>query len=276
MKKQVSICSLFFILCMLMTHSINAQQQTLKNHPAGTPLVLLKYTQGGEWGYILGHNSFLRQQYAEKYYIPGRRARVVGVVTHHGGRVTNQNNIAEYGVYSVGSNRLPATQLGGKQVLYKDINLSGNAMTTMFNSPIAVADSFFVSFNLFDYAHGGYEGDTVGLYCGQDGCRTAADISANKGRNVVQRHNHSIVDWRDFYTQNLTPIATHFAIYPIIELCPLSDINKSGVVDVADFLLFVGKFQTTCSSCPEDLNKDNNVNIGDFLILAGDFNKQCP
>lgn len=57
--------------------------------------------------------------------------------------------------------------------------------------------------------------------------------------------------------------------------CPESDINADRVVDAADYLLFIGKFQTSCT-CPEDINKDNQVNTSDFLMLISDYNKQCP
>lgn len=200
---------------LLLVTGVHAQD-TLRNHPPSTPLVLVKYDIEGEWGYIYGHNSLHRQQFAEKYYINGPN-KVLGVITHHGGIITNTRNKAEYNVYTVGDNRLPKTKLGSKEVFYADIDLSGKAMITMFDTPIDVADSFFVSFNLFDYAHGGWEGDTVGLYCGEEGCRSEADIKANTGRNAIQRHNHSYEEWRDVYTQNFFPFATHFAIYPILQ-----------------------------------------------------------
>ena len=43
-------------------------------------------------------------------------------------------------------------------------------------------------------------------------------ILKNFGRNAVQAHNHAREDWKDFHTQNFTPIATHFALFPIVEL----------------------------------------------------------
>ncbi|MFM6308635.1 MAG: T9SS type A sorting domain-containing protein, partial [Dolichospermum sp.] len=36
------------------------------------------------------------------------------------------------------------------------------------------------------------------------------------GRNAVQVHNHDEEEWKDFYSQNFTPIATHFALFPIL------------------------------------------------------------
>jgi hypothetical protein len=72
-----------------------------------------------------------------------------------------------------------------------------------------------VSFNLTDYAHGGFDGDTIALLYGVHGSRAANDLG-KFGRNAIRRHSHSGPDWKDFYSQNFTPIATHFAIFPIL------------------------------------------------------------
>lgn len=189
--------------------------RTLRNLLPQHPQELRKYTNSNTWGYVLGHNFRFNQQYAEKYYVSGN-TKVVGLISHHGGGYTNGNNLASFRVYSVGNNRLPAKRLGGKDVRYTDLQLNGSAMTTTFDTPIAVADSFFVSFDLHDYAHGGYEGDTIGLYSGINGSRTTTDFS-NFGRNAVQAHEHAYEKWVDFRTQNFTNVATHFALFPIVE-----------------------------------------------------------
>jgi len=225
MKSSNTLFVGLFVFFLLKLEFINAQTDTLINHNHGLPLSTYKYDGNNQWGFYSGHNHLYRQQYAEKYYVEGD-VRVVGVISHHTGVFANPNNIAEFNVYNVGSNRLPSNKMGGKQILFKDIDYSGNPMITFFNNPINVSDSFFVSFNLFDYAHGGYEGDTIAILCSPDGSRNSDDF-INFGRNAVQRHNHSFVDWRDFMTQNFTPVATHFAIYPLIEVDPSSIFKNS-------------------------------------------------
>jgi hypothetical protein len=72
-----------------------------------------------------------------------------------------------------------------------------------------------VSFNLTDYAHGGFDGDTIGLLYGEDGSRPNTDLP-RFGRNAVRHHSHGSPIWKDFYSQNFTPIKTHYALFPIL------------------------------------------------------------
>ncbi|WP_207436022.1 T9SS type A sorting domain-containing protein [Sabulibacter ruber] len=216
MKKYYFWWLLPALLLLVPTIALAQTTRTLRNLFPQHPQELRKYTNSGTWGYWLGQNYRFNQQYAEKYYVSGN-AKVVGVVSHHGGRYTNGNNLASFRVYSVGTNKLPAERLGSKDVRYADLRLNGSAMTTTFDAPIAVADSFFVTFDLHDYAHGGYEGDTIGLYSGINGSRPTADFG-NFGRNAVQAHEHAYEKWVDFRTQNFTNIATHFALFPIVEV----------------------------------------------------------
>ncbi len=187
---------------------------TLRNHSVQAELYLPVY-EAPQRGPILGQNSMLRQQYAEKYFIAGN-GRVAGVILHVGGVYANPNNTVDVAVRGVGVDGLPGVRLGGAAIRYESLNLSGAAQYVAFPSAIAVADSFFISFDLGDYGHGGFEGDSIGLYACKPGCRDSADLKIY-GRNAVQRHNHARVDWRDFFYQNLTPLAIHFALYPVGE-----------------------------------------------------------
>jgi len=211
-------------LCGLLGGCVTEQQDaapgpsgirdTLRNHDAAAVLFLPIY-EAPQRGLILGHNSPLRQQYAEKYFIAGI-GRLAGVVAHVGGRYANPDNTVDFAVREVGADGLPGARLGGAAVRYADLDLTGSARFVAFSSPVSVTDSFFVTFDLGDYGHGGFEGDTLGLYACQPGCRDSSDLAVY-GRNAVQRHNHNRVDWRDFHYQNLTPLLIHFAIYPVGE-----------------------------------------------------------
>ncbi len=207
-----------FLLLFSVCAGIDAQAQhdTLKNHASGLPLDTDQYTAPSQWGYYLGHNYKYQQQFAEKYYVSGH-THVIGVVAHLTGTYTNGHNEAFFRVFEVGTNGLPGTELEHGHADFEDLDLSGGATVVLFHHEAHAEDSFFVSFDLGDYAHGGHEGDTIGLLYAPDGSRDAADL-ANFGRNVIQEHSHSSVVWKDFYSQNFTPVATHLAIYPIVEL----------------------------------------------------------
>jgi hypothetical protein len=193
---------------------LGVAMDTLRNHSVQANLFLPIY-EAPQRGPLIGHNSMLRQQYAEKYFIPGT-GRVHGVILHVGGVYANPHNTIDVSVRGVGVDGLPGVRLGGAAVRYDALNLSGAAQYVSFSSSITVTDSFFISFDLGDYGHGGFDGDTIGLYACAPGCRDSADLTVY-GRNAVQRHNHARIDWRDFYYQNLTPLATHFALYPVGE-----------------------------------------------------------
>ncbi|WMJ74364.1 T9SS type A sorting domain-containing protein [Cytophagaceae bacterium ABcell3] len=230
MKRILLILSIISCLC---STTLAQTIDTLSNHNSDATLYAPQYLEANRWGYYFGHNSRYRQQFAEKYYINGK-ANVTGIVSRHAGVYTNAKNIAEYSVFDVADSRLPGRKLTGRQVFYENIDLSGTPMITNFNSAVSVADSFFVSFNLYDYAHGGYEGDTLAILCSEDGSRAPDD---HWGRNAIQFHNHAITDWRDIYTQNATPVLVHLAIYPIVEF----DVTSANAyVEDRGFKLYAG------------------------------------
>jgi hypothetical protein len=183
---------------------------------------------------MLGFNHLSRQQFGEKYYINGK-AKVVGVVAHLTGKYANANNFVEFNVFDVGRDRLPNRKLHTHEVFYRQLDLSGKAFVVKYNKAIEVKDSFFVAFNIQDFLHGGFDGDTLGLYMAEDGSRRATDL-LNFGRNVIQAHNHDHDDWKDFFTQNFSPIATHFAIYPLIEIVGATAVSNF-VEDVETYRL---------------------------------------
>jgi len=55
----------------------------------------------------------------------------------------------------------------------------------------------------------------------------------------------------------------------------MADINRNKLVNIDDFLLFVGKFGTSCNDCAEDINGDGLVNINDFLTFVAQYNQIC-
>jgi hypothetical protein len=218
MNKKTSLLLVFIILCQYFSFA----QDTLRNLQNSSVRIIDNYSAVSTWGYFTGHNHRYTEEYAEKYYINGTRV-LIGVVSEHAGVVTNINNNSQFKGYTVGANKLPGTLKASKNVKYGELDLSGNPMVTIFPTPATVSDSFFVSFNLTDYAHGGFDGDTIGLLYGTDGSRSTQDL-AKFGRNAVRHHSHDAPLWKDFYSQNFTPVATHFALFPIMSA-------STGVID---------------------------------------------
>ncbi len=206
---------LTFMSAAVLAVSAQAAEDTLKNHVDGLTLGSAKYTGSGEWGYFLGHNHHEQQQFAEKYYVDDH-VHVLGVVVHVTGTVTNAGNEASGRIFEVGTDGLPGAELEDGHIDFGDLDLSGGANIILFHDEAHVEDSFFVSFDLGDYAHGGQEGDTIGVLYAPDGSRNSADL-ANFGRNVIQEHGHGSANWSDVYSQSFLNLATHLAIYPIVE-----------------------------------------------------------
>lgn len=221
--------ALVALVCLLHV-PVRAQTpvDTLRHLPADAELTAIRHTNPNTWGYITGHNYRGTEEYAEKYEIAGE-GQLLGVVVHLTGVMQHGSHIAEVNAYSVGTNRLPDVRIASKQIYYRDLDLSGEPMQVLFNNPVAISDSFFIAFNVSDYSHGGFDGDTVAVMTGLEGSRSEADLSAF-GRNAVRRHNHVKLDWGDLYTQNFTPVATHLALYPIVEMTTSTAVDEPALV----------------------------------------------
>ncbi len=164
------------------------------------------------WGYLIGHNAYGDEEFGEKYEIQGE-GEVVGVIAYVGGSASSSAN-AFMRVYDVASGGLPDNLLRTKSFTIGDASThSMEPVMVTFDSPASVEDEFFVTLDLGDYSHDPHL-DTLCLLMGPDGSRPSSD--AVFGRNVIRWHSHSTMAWRDFMTQNFTPISTYFAIYPVM------------------------------------------------------------
>lgn len=166
------------------------------------------------WGYTVGHNYYGDEAFGEKYEINGT-GTVVGVIAYLGGR-SNSNELASYKVHAVAASGLPGATLATKNFPMGSAPTTGNTphMQT-FANPVNVQDQFFVVLDLGDYSHDPLQGDTLCLMSGPHGSRPASDNVF--GRNVIRWHSHGAPNWKDFFTQNFTPISTYFAIYPVMQ-----------------------------------------------------------
>jgi len=221
------------LISLLALPTYAQHEDTLINHTEGLPLTSDEYTGNNQWGYYSGMSHKKQQQFGERYDIT-EHGDVVGVIVHLTGEVANHENEAYVRIFDVASDGKPGTEIEHGDVHFHDLDLTGNATVVMLHEHAHVHDSFFATFDIGDYAHGGYDGDTIAVLYSPDGSREAADLSTLH-RNVVQEHSHGATVWSDFYTGNNTPVATHFAIYPIVEFEHLGvDENISnGVVSLS-------------------------------------------
>lgn len=54
-----------------------------------------------------------------------------------------------------------------------------------------------------------------------------------------------------------------------------TDLNSDGVVDVLDYIIFLGEYLTPCPNCPQDFYPDGYVDTRDYLIWVADIFKTC-
>lgn len=206
-------------MASLLTFTLSAQHEeetdTLVNHASGLPLSTDEYTGTNQWGYYAGMNHKEQQQFGERYEV-SEHGDVIGIIIHVVGTVTNDHNEAFVRIFNVAGDGKPGTEIEHGHVHFDDLNLDGTATVVLLDDHAHIHDAFFATFDIGDYAHGGYDGDTIGVLYSPDGSRETSDLSTLY-RNVVQEHGHGAAAWSDFYTGNNTPVATHFAIYPIVE-----------------------------------------------------------
>jgi len=74
-------------------------------------------------------------------------------------------------------------------------------------------------------------------------------------------------------TPTMTPTPTKIQTTPVISV----DINKDGVVNMADVILLATKFNSTKGDGKYvdsyDLNRDGAINMADVIMIAASFNK---
>lgn len=229
MKKLFAIALAAAFAAPLAAQETHVLQHIAPENATETPNYWGQTSQGQPlWGYYLGHNIWGDEEWGEKFDIDGA-GEVVGVIAHIGGTTSTSTN-AFLKAYEVGGNGLPGNMLRSKSFPINDAAGDGSVMV-MFDTPAEVNNEFFVTLDVGDYSHDPHL-DTIVLMSGPDGSRPASD--SDYGRNVIRWHAHSAPNWRDFLTQNSTPISTYFAVYPIMAGGALSatDAFTSGAAPV--------------------------------------------
>lgn len=215
-----------YILLLSFPSAIYAQDTLQNFNPKAQAPVATQYSNGIHSGYITGHNSLFDEEWAEKYYINGSN-QITGVIAYHTGNNGTYTEDCEYKVYSVGTDGLPGNELSKKAVSGSTLNISGAPIYTALSSAVNVKDSFFVSFNIGDYAHHSPGTKKIALQHGPDGSRATSDTN-RYGRNAIRWHDHDATVWVDFYKDNNTRIRTHFALFPVVTLKTTDVSNLAG------------------------------------------------
>lgn len=176
------------------------------------------------YGFLFGHNNFeslgLSPRMAEKYNTNasqvGANMYVKSIVTYNYGYLSGTtNDSVNYRVFTVSPvTYTPEIALGGKKIAYNDLavefipgvsTLNDVANFADLTTPIAVDDSFFVTFELMNFN----SADTLSLWSKRFGARPATD---GYGRNCVVYNNN----WVDYLDINAS-IETSLAIVPVVD-----------------------------------------------------------
>ena len=222
-----------FILLMAAASTFAYGQQTTLKHFDPTVLIPVADTYVAPGGFLTGHNQYYDEEFAEKYEIQGM-AKLHGISAIHLGTEGTPGTVAaSYRAYTVAPTGMPQTVIAEKQVSYADVPVNGQLNTVLFTNPVNVTSTFFVSFRLGDYAHGGMGTKRIAVSHSPEGSRPESDF-VNFGRTAIRWHSHGAAIWKDYRTENFsdaTP-AVYFSLFPIVELDGLSVVNfsKNGSV----------------------------------------------
>lgn len=218
-----------FTFCALALGITASGQQTTLQHfdPATTTPVVQNYPNNA--GFFTGHNNYGDEEFGEKYEITGS-AKLYGIsAIHLGTEGTAGSIMASYKAYSVGNTGLPGTSLATKTMSYSNIPVNGQLNTVLFDTAVTIPTTFFVTFALGDYMHGGLGTKRIAVSHSPQGSRPSSDFSVF-GRNVIRWHSHGAPVWKDYRTQNFSDYSPeiYFSLFPIIELDNMSVVNFEG------------------------------------------------
>lgn len=213
-----------FLILISIVSTMAFAQDTLRhfNPSSITPVV---ETYSANQGYFTGHNDYADEEFAEKYEITGS-GDVIGIIAIHGGEEGTSSMNTSYRIYNVASNGLPGTALASISVPNNEVPVDGTPYVVMFSDVVPVANAFFVSFDLGDYAHTNPGTKKIALTHSPDGTRPSSDFDVF-GRNAIRWHAHGDVVWKDYRTENFESYqpAVHFSLFPVVELLTTSTVQ---------------------------------------------------
>jgi hypothetical protein len=213
-----------FLISISIVSTMALAQDTLRHfNPSSVTPVVEEYLS--DQGYLTGHNDYADEEFAEKYEITGS-GDVIGVIAIHEGEEGTSSMNASYKIYSVANSGLPGTALASKSIPNNSIPVDGTPSVVMFSNAVPVADEFFVSFNLGDYAHNNPGTKKIALTHSPDGTRPSSDFDVF-GRNAIRWHAHGDAVWKDYRTENFEGYqpAVYFSLFPVVELLTTSTVQ---------------------------------------------------
>ncbi len=162
-------------------------------------------------GWSYGHNAYTDMGWAERYDVSGSASVIGGaykLFQIHGASTSTLSATAA--VYSPSAGH-PGTSLGSKAIPYASMTLNSFGANTYFafTAPIAVTDSFYMSFELGAYTFGG--ADTIALISNKSGERT----TTNPNQNLAKWSSDS--KWHYELTENFGG-QLNFGICPIMNV----------------------------------------------------------
>jgi len=131
-------------------------------------------------GWAIGHNAYLDKGWAEKYTVTGN-ANVIGgvyLLFENSGAATSGGTATGKVYNTAGTGGKPGTSLGSVNIPFGSMVLTGLGPTIFsFGSPVAVTNSFFMTFELGTYTLTGP--DTIAVVTTRDGNRSTTNADQN-------------------------------------------------------------------------------------------------
>lgn len=203
----------------------------------------------GSTGYMSGHNGkniSAVADYFDFYIYSQIKGLIIPVAKAHAATTDSK---VKFKVWSVGSNGLPGTELGSKEVKINTFN-PGYFHSVMFDNPISIYGNFFVGYELYYTA-----ADTFSVYI-------AADRGTSGKNTMYLKQNNAWVSSPTLYTYR-----TSTAIKPISCITGIED------EETTPFEVFIYPNPTTGNFNIEFIDNFNtNKNIDVFNIVGENIN----
>lgn len=168
-------------LCKSCVPQLNTVHDTMCNHnPTDTITLYYADMTPHDSGWAIGMNAYGDMGWAERYVVTGSASVTGGAyLLFEKSHAATSGGTATGHVYSIApTTGKPNTSLGSANIPFSSMVLTGQAPTFFtFASPVAVVDSFFMSFEFAAYTLSGP--DTIGVMQTITGERTTTNVNQN-------------------------------------------------------------------------------------------------
>lgn len=191
----------------------------------GDDTLAVYYADGAPFdsGWATGHNAYGDMGWAERYFIWGNSSVIGGAyfLYEKSGSATS-GGTATGKIYS--TNGKPNTALGTANIPYASI-VSGGVTLFAFGTPVSVADSFYMAFE-------------VPAYSSLSGPDTIGVVTTRQGNRSTNNANQNCAKWSDGLWYN--ELTQNFGLKVNYMLCAIANINTGveNYVSQGDLKLF--------------------------------------